>query len=608
MFEPRLVFRTPGAGARDGRRAALARLAVLASAALMMLPGVQGNSVTVVELAHLPAGLAAWQHGTFGVYRVCGPASKLLYALPAHLAGVRVARPPDDERGLLTRHEWMLGVRFQEQSLKDYWRIYQFARLLPVLVTVLGGCLICEWSTRLFGAWPGVVSLCLWCWMPPALAHGSLVTSDMLSAVTVLFAARCFWAFLLRPTAAAAALAGVALGLAVATKFTLLVLYPCWALLLAGRAVQLYGLTSPGTFGRRGPHLRLFALGLVGAAASVVVIDGLYFFQGVGFRLSEWSLGRSWLFEAVRRAGDRRVTAWLLEVPLPIPLEFLRGLDFQLWDTDRAQPAYLFGQTRAGGWWYWYAVAFLLKVPLPAVALFGLALARARGRLRGNAPTLWGALCALVPAAQVALAISATTGTGTNAAFRYLLPSLALLCVWGGQAWVAPSRRDLALAAGLLAWLAQGAASGVPDQIGWCNELGRLASRSSPALLGDSLDWGQDVHRLSDWVARHADSGSTLVCAYGLGSTEPYGLRPPSGLPLSGPRDRAAYVAVSADALFGYETEQCIKVSGSPVPLTPAQRAVLRAHVPWARVGRTLWVFRLRDLDRGFPPCPVSDP
>ena len=124
-----------------------------------MLPGAWGHSVTVVEIAQLPAGLAAWQRHSFGIYRVCGPLSKLLYALPAHLAGVRVDYPPSFDSDVQSRQEWELGRIFQKQNCEHYHDIYRWTRLLPILVTILGGCLICEWSTRLFGAWPGVVSL-----------------------------------------------------------------------------------------------------------------------------------------------------------------------------------------------------------------------------------------------------------------------------------------------------------------------------------------------------------------------------------------------------------------------------------------------------------------
>ena len=146
------------------------RVAVLTSAVLLMLPGAWGHSVTVVEFVQLPAGLAAWQRQSLGVYRVCGPVSKLLYALPAYLAGVRVDYPESLGTDVQSRREWELGLMFQDQNLARYHNIYRWSRLLPILAMFLGGCLVSEWSTRLFGVWPGVLSLCVWCWMPPILA------------------------------------------------------------------------------------------------------------------------------------------------------------------------------------------------------------------------------------------------------------------------------------------------------------------------------------------------------------------------------------------------------------------------------------------------------
>ncbi len=144
----------------------LVRAAVLASSVVLMLPGTWGNSATVVEFAQLPAGLAAWQSQALGTYRVCGPFSKLLYSMPAYLSGVRVTYPVSFDTDIDSRREWELGRVFQLQWSKQYHDIYRWSRLLPILVTILGGCLACEWSTRLYGTWPGVVSLCAWCWLP----------------------------------------------------------------------------------------------------------------------------------------------------------------------------------------------------------------------------------------------------------------------------------------------------------------------------------------------------------------------------------------------------------------------------------------------------------
>ena len=205
-----------------------------------MLPGAWGHSVTVVEFGALPAGLAAWQRHSLGIYRVCGPVGKMLYALPAHLAGIRVDYPSEFDSNVQGRDEWELGERFQRQHVKTYHDIYRASRVLPIVVTLLAGGLVCEWSTRLFGSWPGTLSLAAWCWLPPVLGHGALVTSDVISAAAMLLAARLFWAFLLKPRLTGTCAAGSALGLAAASKFTLLVLYPCWTLLLVGRILVVW--------------------------------------------------------------------------------------------------------------------------------------------------------------------------------------------------------------------------------------------------------------------------------------------------------------------------------------------------------------------------------
>jgi hypothetical protein len=579
----------------DRRSLALVQVAVLSSSILLMLPGAWGNSVTVVEFAQLPAGLAAWQRHSLGIYRVCGPVSKFLYALPAYVAGIRVDYPLSHDSDVQSRQEWDLGQIFQKQNSWRYHNIYRWSRLLPMLVTLLGGCLICEWSTRLFGRWPGIVSLCVWCWMPPILAHGSLVTSDIVSAVMMVLAARCFWSMLLAPSPLTAILAGAALGLAAATKFTLLILYPCWTLLLLGRALQLRG-EAAAERPRKFPPARLVACGVGLLITSIVVVDALYLFQDVGFHLAQWQPGLSSLAKDLHGLGEHRATAWILQVPLPIPLEFLRGLDFQLADTERLQDAYLLGQTQFGGWMYWYLVATLFKVPLPALMLAAVALIRLPGLVRHRSTVIWGSLCILLPAFEAGVTISATTGTGTNAAFRYLVPSLALTCVLSGLGWDNASTGLRIRTIGLLGWTAINAIAGVPDHLGWRNELGSLFSRQRPALIGDSLDWGQDLARLGGWIERHSSEGSTLVCVYGPGESEPYGLMPPNALPVSRRVPGYEFLAVSEDILFGYEVDRTVGIGGKRSWIDDEQRAALQQRRSSDRIGRTILIYRAADV------------
>jgi hypothetical protein len=331
---------------------------------------------------------------------------------------------------------------------------------------------------------------------------------------------------------------------------------------------------------------------------SLIGLDALYLFQDVGFRVSQLQNGRSFLAHEVTRFGERPATAWLLQIPVPVPLEFLRGLDFQLADTERLQSAYLFGRTRLGGWWYWYPVASLIKIPLPAMGLILLSLMRLPMLWRQADAIVWAVLCLLLPAAEAALLVSATTGTGTNAAFRYLIPSIALVCVWSGQAAKCESRVIQSMVIGCLCWLLLNAVLGFHDHLAWQNELGSVWSRwtGRPALIGDSLDWGQDQARLGAWVERQSDSGTTEICIYGVGDGEPYALTPPNARPLSGATHHSRYLAVSEDVLFGYEPGICVQIAGGRCFMGEAEREALLRSEPFTRVGRTIRIYRMRDI------------
>ena len=298
--------------------------------------------------------------------------------------------------------------------------------------------------------------------------------------------------------------------------------------------------------------------------------------------------------QVVQSFGESRVTAWLLRIPLPSRAEHLHGLDFQMADTERLQSTYLFGQTHLGGWWFWYPVASIIKVPLPALGLFILAIALLPATFRGGDPIIWASLCVLLPAVETAFVISYTTGTGTNAAFRYMIPCIPLMCVWFGSVLCFRAMTLRCTVGCVLVWLLINAINGIPDHLGWQNEFGQAWScwRDQPPLIGDSLDWGQDLARLSAWISRHAGRGSTLLCVYGLGTGEPYGLGQPASDSDVMPDRPPRYIAVSENQLFGYEPGVTIAIREHRWALGSRHRELLLELKPIARVGRTIRIYR----------------
>ncbi len=187
---------------------------------------------TVDEVNHLPAGVSYFETGSFRLYHHNPPLVKLAAALPVVLAGGTM-------RGSFDSPVWKeesipqapYGLMFAILNSAQYFELFRLARLVMPLFSVLGGLVVFFWSRRLFGDRGGLLSLALWCLCPNVLAHGRLITSDVAGAAIGSAATYAFWRYLHAPTWLRAGIAGVVLGLAQLTKFSMLLLYPLWPVL-----------------------------------------------------------------------------------------------------------------------------------------------------------------------------------------------------------------------------------------------------------------------------------------------------------------------------------------------------------------------------------------
>jgi hypothetical protein len=181
---------------------------------------------------------------------------------------------------------------------------------------------------------------------------------------------------------------------------------------------------------------------------------------------------------------------------------------------------------------------------------------------------------------------------------RWLAASVRMFVLASAGALMLPGAWEHSVTAVELAHLPSGLAAWQDHTLGIyrvCGPVSKLLYALPAYLAGVRLDWGQDLARLGRWVARHANEGSTLICIYGLGTGIPYGLQPPAARSISEPGDNPAYLAVSEDILHGYE-QNTIQVDDGRSWLDPDQRERLLRLRPFARVGRTIRIYRLRDF------------
>jgi len=71
--------------------------------------------------------------------------------------------------------------------------------------------------------------------------------------------------------------------------------------------------------------------------------------------------------------GNRFAGTCLSAVPVPLPVNYLLGVDTQKSDFERGERSYLRGQWRDRGWWYYYPYAMAVKGTLGGMLLILLA-------------------------------------------------------------------------------------------------------------------------------------------------------------------------------------------------------------------------------------------
>ncbi len=497
------------------------------------------HSPTYDEAGYLPAGISHWYFGRFDLYRVNPPLVRMEAALPV------LAQRPDTpwfKAALLPgmRSEFAIGGDLiAANGIRSFW-LFSCARWACIPFSLLGAYVCLGWARALYGDAAGLLALVLWCFCPNILAHGSLITPDAAAAALGVAAAYAFWRWLKSPTWIRTLVAGLALGAAELTKFTLILLFPLWPLVwLTWRWPQRRDLS-------RGRWLREAGQGAVIAVLGVYVINVGYAFEGSlqplgSYEFISRSLAGPIEGEAAQTTltGNRFAGSWLGALPVPLPKNYLMGIDVQRWDFERGLWTYLGGEWRVHAWWYYYLYALAVKVPLGTWVLIALAIVVPLAGRAYAAP--WrDELMLLAPLLTILVLVSSQTGVQY---LRYALPAFPFAFIWISK--VARSFElkhwKLAGAVGVAAAWSVGSSLWVfPHSLSYFNELVGGPTGGPAHLLDSNIDWGQDLLYFKRWYDEHPEARPVGVAYWNCYEARVAGIEyvePPAGpASVGGPR------------------------------------------------------------------------
>lgn len=511
------------------------------------------DSPNRTETAHMVAGLYAWHTYRFDVFHANPPLVRAVATAPIVLCCPKCdwesysCRPHE-------RCEWALGSAFIcTNDAKNVRWFFTLARWMCIPFALCGGYICHRLARELYGEASGLCALALWCFSPTLLGWGATICPDVPAAALGLAAMYALRQWLREPRWDRVLLAGVILGLAELTKFTLLVFYP-----LLPAFWLLCRLPERRQIRKRQWFSEVVHISVI-VALSVLVINVGYGFEGSFQRLGNYQFrttmltGYDSLDDIPSEGANRFAGTWVGMLPVPLPANMVQGIDTQRYDFERGLPSYLRGKWADHGWWHYYLYALLIKVPLGTWALVVMAIG-ATIFARGYSASWRDEMIVLAPFVVLLVFVSSQTGFSVHS--RYVIPAMPFLFIWTSKvARVFEMRpftqKRMAMAAMVilaLAWSVGSSLAVYPHSLSYFSELAAVlptpADSSYPKpfstsdenhsvlstiksalsagprngphhLLDSNIDWGQDLFYLEDWYESHPEARPIQVAYLG---------------------------------------------------------------------------------------------
>jgi Dolichyl-phosphate-mannose-protein mannosyltransferase len=440
---------------------------------------IRANSQTYDEAMHLSTGYSYLSKRDFRLEPQNPPLMKELQALPLFL-GYSLPFDPEPQYWR-NRDGYLIGQDFLYKSRLSADRMLAVSRFVTLL---FGGVLLVLtgwWAYRLWGGRAATLAMALASLEPNLVAHSSLVTTDVGMVLFFFLTLYLLWEYLNNPNWSLLTAMGLSTGLALASKYSAIVLVPILALIVLacsiGRKKHLLPLGERQT---RAPHKILQGAAVISLVlfVGVLTLAPVYLFQGVHL--------------------------------------WLNGLRQFLSLTKVGIPAFFLGEYSYQGWWSYFLIAFLMKTPLGTLVLILASLALYK---RGSQLGWYDAIFLLLP---VTLFCIVMTQANVAIGVRHILfvyPFFFVLASrlatvrfsvrWFSYVFIGVPVLLTAISSLRIA----------PHQLAYFNELVAGPDQGYRYLSDSNLDWGQDLKGLKAYMDK--EKLSIIYLSY-------FGTAPPS--------------------------------------------------------------------------------
>lgn len=484
-------------------------LAIFITSFFLMLFSSFRDSQTTDEAIHLSAGYSYLTKRDFRLDPEHPPFLKELAAVPLLLTKTNTDfnNALWDKAGNFYYDSWyetrVLGERFFYSLGNNPEKLLFLGRLPFIILTLILGLVAFIWARKLYGIKSGIFAAFLVLFFPNILAHGRLINTDLGLTLFIFLTVFLWGEYLKKLKLSYLLLCGLALGLALASKFTGLIILPILFILFIVKAL-FFDQKKNLVF----KYLLSFIIILL---VSFVVVWASYGFiiktpSVVPTGFIDQILWRNHLITSDLATFLNNIRVFLF------PAELYKGIYLVFRHAVNGHGSYLLGQSSTSGWWYYFPVAIFYKTPIPVFIFLGLSLIFYK-KIRAK-ETFDEVLLILPPLVFLIFSMFSKADLG----IRHILPIFPFLLIFAsksinlvnfekqmpkGKSKIFKEKIVPVLFLGLILWYLVGTIISYPNYLAYFNEFAGGSKNGYKYLADSNLDWGQDIYRLKTYLNEH---------------------------------------------------------------------------------------------------------
>ncbi|HHE76478.1 MAG TPA: glycosyltransferase family 39 protein, partial [Candidatus Parcubacteria bacterium] len=497
--------------------------------------------------------------------------------------------------------QWDFGNKFLFHSGNPAYKMIFWARIPMILILILLAFYVFRWARELFGNKTALLALFLVSFSPTLIAHARLVTTDVGAAAGMFIGAYYFIRFLKEPSRKNIILSGIAFGLAELAKFSTILLFPFFGLLII-----FWAYAKSSNFKS---FLKIFwkylLLTIVVTLIAYTIVWAFYLYHTWNYPPERQVRDTKLILESFPSRLLADALIWMADKPIIRAISYyLLGVFMVIQRASGGNTTYFLGQVSAAGWKIFFPIVYIIKQPLTFIILLIASILYAAWSIKKplwEKPIKrfksWIGLHFPEFAMLLAIAIywAVSLKSNLNIGVRHLIPVFPFTILLVSAAtikWLKPPLLlpKKILLSGLLIWQAISVISVCPHFLAYFNELVGGPNNGYIYTVDSNLDWGQDLKRLNQWLEKNKIN-KIYVDYFGGSDTKYYlgdkflpwwGTRDPKELP------QGSYLAVSATFLQGGRGEPVSGFNGE----TGYYNWLYQYH-PVAKIGYSIFVYHI---------------